>query len=57
MRGKVMGSKGTDQSVRWRSAEGSILLPLLVFFASATIAGRAYILPIAMTSQAYVDSR
>jgi hypothetical protein len=50
-------SKGARRCVWERSLGDSVLAPLLVFFISAAIAGVAFMLPVAMTSQAYVNSR
>jgi len=52
-----MDSVAAKRGAGWRSPRLSVLAPLLVFILSAAIAGAAFMLPVAMTSQAYVNSR
>jgi hypothetical protein len=52
-----MDIKGIERGARRRSFAVSPIVPLLVFIISTAIAGLTFMLPIALTSQEYVNSR
>jgi hypothetical protein len=53
----MMDIKGIERGARRRSFAVSPIVPLLVFIISTAIAGLTFMLPIALTSQEYVNSR